>query len=143
MKKKSKFQEVLEKAKAKASEVIQTAEEVTEESVLASEELTSLLSPQEEPALEEEPVDIPEPVTIETPEEPEPVVEVKLEEKNKKAYNIWYDSSSRCYYRDVVTYKGTEIESIVTSKIGVSQALAMADAQKIFSEKIILKKEGV
>ena len=65
------------------------------------------------------------------------------DEPIRKAYNIFYDNDAKTFFQDTVEYQGDKMLSVVRKELQNHAALAMMESKKIFTDKIILKKEGV
>lgn len=155
--KKSKYDEILAKAREdkalkaaiEAEEVARKASEATPQDKL-NDLLAEALAVAEEVAAATKEVPAEEPASPDSPyatkaqeEAAKKVLQEVLHPGSRKAYNIWFDTQARYYYMDVVEYDGTTVLSIKTERLTLSQAVAMAKVQKIFTEKLILRKKGV
>lgn len=154
--KKSKYEEALAKARRdKAEKQALAAAKAAEEASknVPQDKIDELLL--EANKVMQEIAEISQPV-VEEPTSPDSPYATKLQEEAakkvlqevlhadaRKAYNVWFDTVSRYYYMDVLTYEGTNVLSITTERLTVSQAVAMAKVQKLFTEKLILRKKGV
>jgi len=78
-----------------------------------------------------------EAVTTGASQEETPVVS----EEVKFSYNVTFDGKN--YFLDKVTYTDTRLVKVETTMIGNLYAVAMRNVTKIFTDKIILKKENV
>ena len=158
MKKKSKYEEMLAKAKAEKAARPKTEKVVPAISAAQASELDMLIQQAEETvalvkaAAETRVVEVPveEPASAGSPyltkkqeEEAAKLLKEVLHPESKKAYNIWFDHSNRYYNMDIIEYEGMNVLSIKTERMTVSQAVAMAGVQKVFTQKIILRKKGV
>lgn len=125
--KKSKFQELVEKSKATIN-----LDAIKEEPAITPEMAKELFG--------EDFVTKPEPVVENFVED---IKEVEHTGEVRKAYNIWFDKSTKVYMQDVITYSDSDGISIETTKLTNSQAIAMKHAKEIFAKKLILRKEGI
>lgn len=147
MKKKSKYEEMLEKAKAARAEREAAGEEITP--AIPQDQIDALLN-EAMGIINEVEVALKEPEIVEQTATVAPVKAQPKEEPviipdtyTRKAYNIWYSSQRKCYMIDVLEYNNGHILSFKSSVLSNSQALAMAKAKEIFSRKLIMKQEGV
>lgn len=156
--KKSKYEEMLARAKAEKAKRPKEEKVVPAISEAQASELDILIKQAEETvalvklAAETPVVEVP----VEEPASPGSQYATKKQEEEglralketlhpeaRKAYNIWFDTNNRYYFMDIIEYDGTNVLSIKTERMTVSQAVAMAGIQKIFTQKLILRKKGV
>jgi len=63
--------------------------------------------------------------------------------KNKKAYNIWKDEKTKNFILDIIEYSDDKIISISSKIIANNEPMAIYEIKKIFTEKLILKKQNI
>jgi hypothetical protein len=140
-KKKSKFQELVAKTKETLVPSVPELDSIVPEAdpveVLRELELSS------EPEPEAVKEDLGQYATKEQKEAADQVLKQVFHPESRKAYNIWYSNAERCYYMDTIEYDSEQVLEFKSEKLTASQALAMAKAKQIFSDKLILKKKGV
>lgn len=145
MKKQSKFKDLMDKTK----EMLIQQNHVSEESKTSDDELVSLLlEPSSLDELTNLEVENSEPVVT---EDFTPIAEVvvsvatkleKTQPEQRRAYNIYYNNNDKSYYKDTLVYMQPDnLVSISTERLTSSQALAMMEAKKIFTMKLISKKQ--
>ena len=107
------------------------------ESALSDAEIDDLLA-----AVEDNNKELKEAFKEEAPSITEEVKkEVNKLPELKKAYNIYQDPNTRMYILDTVEYGDGKV-TVTTKDLTINQAMALYEAKKIFTEKLILKRGG-
>lgn len=143
-KKKSRFQEIMEAAKDTLVPSVPELDPIVPEvdPVAVLHELESSRAAEAQ-IIAEMPDDLGQYATVEQKKAAEEVIKQVIHPGRKKAYNIWHNKADRSYYKDTLEYDGDKLLSFTSERLTTSEALAMVEAKKIFSYKLILKKEGV
>lgn len=150
MAKKSKYEATMIEARHQKLLKEKAAAEQQQTKDVEQEHLAKLLAEANAIAAEVAKLTEPEPASPESPyvtkaqeEAAKKIMTEVLHPGARKAYNIWFDMVNRYYHMDVIEYDGMNVLSIKTERLTVSQAVAMAKVQKLFTEKLILRKKGV
>lgn len=61
----------------------------------------------------------------------------------KKAYNFYYNDEKKLYIKEIVEYTDEKLVSISKEEIHPGLAMTMVAVKKLFTEKLVMKKEGI
>lgn len=61
----------------------------------------------------------------------------------KKAYNFFYNDERKSYMKETISYTNEKIVNITQEAVSDSIGMTMYAIKKLFTEKLILKKENL